>query len=358
MKHDIKNTYDIRYDFVRIVSMILIIAIHVSSTLVVDFGEIPMIDWNIANFVDSFSRMAVNIFFLISGALLLAKDDGIVSFYSKRLSKIIIPFIFWTTFYTVWGKYYKQYEMSIKETLKGAYKFQSYYHLWFLYAIIMFYLFTPLFKMILKHISKKWAVGICILWLIALTPNFLNKFSMLEGKLPIIKWSYTNFDYIVEYGAYYVLGYALVDYLHKLDKRKTTIFGIITFISNFIIFIGTSFLSIKSGVFQGKLYYSPSIFVAISSVTGYIFLYGFSDIIYERLEKRKNLISKVSYCSLGVYLIHICVLEVLRNQFFGEKLLYSVTPIIGIPILIAATLVVSTTIVYFGKKVPLIKHIF
>jgi len=57
MKHDIKNTYDIRYDFVRIVSMILIIAIHVSSTLVVDFGEIPMIEWNIANFVDIINNM-------------------------------------------------------------------------------------------------------------------------------------------------------------------------------------------------------------------------------------------------------------------------------------------------------------
>lgn len=353
-----RDTYDIRYDFTRIISMILIVAIHVSASLVVDFGKISMISWNIANFVDAFSRMAVNIFFLISGALLLAKDDGIVSFYSKRLRKIIIPFIFWTTFYTFWGKYYKQYEMSIKETLISAYKLQSYYHLWFLYAIIMFYLFTPFFKMVLKHMSKTWIVGICILWLLALTPNFLNKFFIFEGKLPIIKWSYTNFDYIVEYGAYYVLGYALVDYLHKLNKRKTTIFGIITFISNFLIFIGTSFLSVRNGIFDGRLYYSPSIFVAISSITGYIFLYGFSDIIYERLEKRKNLICKVSYCSLGVYLIHICVMEVLKNQFLGDKLLYSVTPIIGIPILTMATLVVSATIVYFGKKVPLIKHIF
>lgn len=60
--------------------------------------------WWISNVYDSISRWGVPVFVMVSGALLLdtSKQEGILTFYKKRLSKIFIPIIFWTAFYLFW----------------------------------------------------------------------------------------------------------------------------------------------------------------------------------------------------------------------------------------------------------------
>lgn len=356
--NSMRNDYNVRYDFIRIVSMAMIVAIHVSAPLVVKYGDVSIISWSVSNFVDAFCRMSIDIFIMLSGCLLLSKDEGIKKFYSKRLNKIVIPFVFWSIFYTFWGRYFKGYDMSIKQTLLGAYNVQTYYHLWFLYAIIALYIVTPFFRFVCKKIPNNVLLIICFLWLLLLTPNFLNRFYMFKGNIPSIKWSYTSFDYIIEYGAYFVLGYVLISYLQSLTKKKIIIFGIATFLSNFLIFIGTSYLSNRNAGFDGRLYYSPSFFVAISSICGYIFLYGISDIYFKKLEKHKTFIKIASNCSFGVYLLHICILEIILSTSLGNNLLFGVNSIISLPIFIIIIIFICTTIVYLCKKIPILKHIF
>ncbi len=76
----------------RIVAIFLVILIH-SSSGYLNSNEFESFDWSYANWLNSFSRFAVPLFVVISGALLLQKDESTGQFYRKRLLKIVPPFL-------------------------------------------------------------------------------------------------------------------------------------------------------------------------------------------------------------------------------------------------------------------------
>ncbi|WP_235502048.1 acyltransferase family protein, partial [Janthinobacterium sp. Ant5-2-1] len=71
----------------RIVACFMVILLHVSAENFHAFGE----KWWAANFYDSLTRACVPIFFMISGANLLSKDETLGTFFRKRFLKIIPP---------------------------------------------------------------------------------------------------------------------------------------------------------------------------------------------------------------------------------------------------------------------------
>lgn len=133
----------------RIVAMFAVVFLH-SAGLVVLYSPIGTENWWLGNIYDSLTRWCVPVFVMISGALLLdtTKMEDLKSFYIKRLSKIMIPIMFWTVFFLLWVVLKKSLKGEIIEAgdltnrlLSGA----PYFHLWFLYMIFFLYLFTPIF---------------------------------------------------------------------------------------------------------------------------------------------------------------------------------------------------------------------
>jgi len=79
----------------RIIATIAVIAIHASSGYL-NGSDIAGFDWKYANLINSFTRFSVPVFVMLSGALLLTKEENTSEFYKKRLLKLCYPFIFWT----------------------------------------------------------------------------------------------------------------------------------------------------------------------------------------------------------------------------------------------------------------------
>lgn len=90
----------------RVFAIAMVVILHASGLILVE-AEFSSYDWWVGNIYNAFTRMAVPIFFMISGYLLLSKNEGILSFYKKRFSKILLPFIIWTLFYSVWFHLYR-----------------------------------------------------------------------------------------------------------------------------------------------------------------------------------------------------------------------------------------------------------
>jgi len=53
----------------------------------------------IANIYGSIARISVPLFFMMSGYLLLPRTESLRSFYTKRMPKVVLPFIFWSVIY-------------------------------------------------------------------------------------------------------------------------------------------------------------------------------------------------------------------------------------------------------------------
>ncbi|HDR2588974.1 TPA: acyltransferase family protein, partial [Enterobacter ludwigii] len=86
-----KNSPNI--NLLKIVASFMVMLIHVSA---VNFPKLGKEEWDVSNFYNSFSRVCVPIFFMISGYFLITREESATAFYKKRFTKIIPPLVFWS----------------------------------------------------------------------------------------------------------------------------------------------------------------------------------------------------------------------------------------------------------------------
>jgi surface polysaccharide O-acyltransferase-like enzyme len=82
-------------DLIRVVAIYLVVTIHVPGQLTNVWGQISKGQWLIADIYGGIARISVPLFFMISGFLLLPHSESLRDFYSKRMTKILIPFVAW-----------------------------------------------------------------------------------------------------------------------------------------------------------------------------------------------------------------------------------------------------------------------
>jgi len=127
------NAANFGIDFARVVACLMVIVVHVAATNFYTFSD----KWWATNFWDSLTRGCVPLFLMISGALLLNKDESLGVFIRKRFSKIIPPLLFWSLAYLALNNYRHVEPLTIMQIFLGP----AMYHLWYLYAILGLYLF-------------------------------------------------------------------------------------------------------------------------------------------------------------------------------------------------------------------------
>ena len=135
-------------DVLRILATFAVITIHVCTQ---NWNRVPLnsYEWNVFNIYSSFSRWAVPIFVMISGALFLdnRRTINIKKLYTKNILRIITAFIFWSMLYAiienvVFGKNRVNIKLFIRSFIVG------HYHLWFLPMILGLYILTPILRKI------------------------------------------------------------------------------------------------------------------------------------------------------------------------------------------------------------------
>lgn len=145
---------------IRIFSILAVIILHTSSVYVENGIANSSFDmnWWISDAFDSVTRWCVPVFVIISGYLLLGKNESVSIFFKKRASKILIPLIFWSLFYTLYSvllMIHSNHHLKIKEIIYPFIVGKPYYHLWFVFMIPFLYLITPLLRECMDKISQK-----------------------------------------------------------------------------------------------------------------------------------------------------------------------------------------------------------
>ncbi|MBD2598484.1 acyltransferase family protein [Nostoc spongiaeforme FACHB-130] len=78
-------------DYVRVIANFFVIFLHSAAPLLYQFKKIPDSYWITGNIYDSGVRMCVPLFFMLSGYLLLEKQETLETFFKKRFKRIFIP---------------------------------------------------------------------------------------------------------------------------------------------------------------------------------------------------------------------------------------------------------------------------
>lgn len=83
-------------DLIRVIGAFLVVMAHISY----QGGGSAFI----ASYYFVVSRIAVPLFFMVSGFLLLQKMEPYGDFFKKRALKVFVPFIAWSVIYMLWKK--------------------------------------------------------------------------------------------------------------------------------------------------------------------------------------------------------------------------------------------------------------
>lgn len=329
-------------DNLRVIATISVIFLHLAAPFLYKFTKISGFNWWTANVYDSLVRFCVPVFVMITGALLLPKDYQLGDYLKKRVARIIYPFLFWITVYSVHILFILKngFELPFAKMLtisSSDFGYKTTYHFWYIYMIIGIYLFIPIISKWVKSAKEKEILYFIILWLITIVIA-----------IPIFSKHLPNFNlkYFGGFIGYIVLGYYLSIRNFESEKNIKLISFLIFAFGVLLTIFGTYFLSIYNGKFIIYLYtyFSPNVIIAA------IGLFLFFKHINITNTKVKTIRKTINTQSFGIYFIHILVLFWLNRFGFNGNIL---SPAIGIPLTTLACLSVSCLLIFVLKKLGL-----
>ncbi|WP_295585922.1 acyltransferase [uncultured Oscillibacter sp.] len=130
-------------DAARVVSMLAVIAIHVTAPYIGAGSRFLLGGMNLAYVMNQAARFAVPLFVLLSGASLgLGKPLPPAKFYRRRFGKLGIPYVCWFVAYTLYENQSLTPGILVRRFLLG----QAAPHLYFITIIFQLYLLYPLLR--------------------------------------------------------------------------------------------------------------------------------------------------------------------------------------------------------------------
>lgn len=295
-------------DFLRVIGCLAVITLHTSAIYFYSYNDL----WAPTLLLNSFSRMAVPIFFMLTGFFIL--DSQLVSlksFYAKRYIRILLPFIILCIIYFFTPQYNKY---SIWEYIVYCLTHSLQFHLWYIYALLGIYAIIPFFIIILK---TKYAIPLVkfyiFVWILMyiIFPTLKHIFNL---KINII----IDLHFFSGYFGYVLLGW-YIKYTQIFKNINDKQFIFIFIFSSLLIFFSTaldSYMRDKPNTFF-LTYMTPWVFLQAISI-----FFIFKNINYTNIIIR--IISKLSY---WIYLIHAIILNNVKYVIIDFLNMHSFTAV-------------------------------
>ena len=339
------KTRIIYLDIIKILAILLVIFNHshfyiTNNTLFENGLHITLFD---------FCKIAVPLFIMVSGALLLGKETSYKDIFCKRIWRVLVPLIIVTAIFSL------MHGDNIKDFV--YYLFFGYndnynpYHLWYLYMLIGLYLVTPFLQKMIKNFKEidfKWFITLFVI--VVSIFNIIPLISLVFIDKPsFIKGDFTSLFFSIAIG-YYITGY----YLSKKEiSKKTNIISIIILILSVLIGALFMFFLLNKGFEYDEIADYSYITTAIPAICTFIILkYYFNKTLKNKTLNK--LITITSNSVFGVYLFHVFFLGIVYETDMMQ-FVFDFNQVLGIFCLDIIVLIFLTIIVWLLQKVPIIK---
>lgn len=276
----------------------------------------------------SMLRACVPLFVMITGFLLLPVREEVGSFYRKRLSRVVWPFLIWSVVYSLfpwivgilgygsdvvalffpyatWGGVVPAQDLmsALKNVAMIPLNFNSYsVHMWYAYLLIGLYLFMPIFSAWFAQATEQAKRFFLALWGVSLFLPYLREF-VAPTLLGVCAWNeFGTLHCFSGFVGYLLLG-SVMGRMRALSWCKTLLIAIPAFIVGYFV----SFWGIRTMYVDGATdaqielfwtYCSPN--VVLMTVSTLLILKKIS--IPEGLIPR--LLNNFASCCFGIYMTH------------------------------------------------------
>ncbi len=210
-----KSSREAWLDVLRIFATVMVTYIHAKPLLPQDYDALHATYWWISNLLESFARcITVPCFFMIAGYCYLGrKPEPILQFYKKRLFKIILPFL-GASYVFLFLRYMGGEALTLKGILFMPFFHATADHLWFMYAMIGFYIIMPFLNKLLATLAlQETLIFLGIWWTATILIPFIGDITYPRYTLYFQPWMMTPW-----------LGYAIIGYLLNTISISRRIF--------------------------------------------------------------------------------------------------------------------------------------
>ena len=320
-------------DLLRFVAIMMVICIHCSDPFNVSPEARSNPEYNLwGSIYGAFLRPCVPLFVMLTGMLLLPIQQDMGQFYKKRMMRVIVPFLIWSLLYNLfplltgimgWNSSIltkmfayagenpsQSWESSLHNIYMIPFNFNVYtIPLWYIYMLIGLYLFMPFFSAWLKQATDKQMKVFLFIWGITLFLPYCNEY-ISNYILGTCAWNnFGTLYYFAGFNGYLLLGYYL-NANNKLTIGKTIILSVILFVIGYVItYIGFRDMTSKPNISEEQmelffLYCTPNVLLMTVAVF----------ILVQKIQIRSpfitSMLSNMTKCGLGIYMIHYFILGI------------------------------------------------
>ncbi len=334
------------YDILRVIACISVVSIH---TMGHAFDiSIYSGDWKIINLYELLVRYSVCIFFMISGALFLNREEiDLKSFLLKNVGHLLVFYFIWSGiyfFHTLYRTEYSGIDAVISEIIAGA----GGYQLWFIPCLIMVYLLFPILHSAIhrRHVNIKYIIALFVFF--GILYETIRQMPVYPAWIDVFMNKFAP-EYFT-YSGYAVLGYWLSNI--KIGRERRYWLIVIFVINSLVGAFGNYQISCFYEEPMQQLYKYLTIPQCINAVCIFAFFVSRDSICLP--ERMQRIVRGMSGCTLGVYAIHILVLYYVINYVCSVPTEYV---IINVPVFCLAINFISFFVIAIIRRIPFIRKI-
>ena len=299
-------------DFTRVVAMIAVITIHVTSAYIGYQSNILVMGMNVAFILNQLTRFAVPLFILLSGTSLglSANDDSYRGFLHKRLTKIGIPYLAWTAVYIIYNNHSDLSAINFRSVLRTVLLGQAAPHLYFVVIIFQFYLIFPFLRHYINREPCK-----CILGAFVITYGIQKLFYFRRLGIDLIPNVLQPYLWLLfpTWIFYFVVGAVLSEYrlvlIRKFASQNTVTILFVTFLFSGLYVIESHITGNIESIKTSLDLYVPLVLLSTFSVWKYA----------EKIHASHIAVKILSKHSMTIYFMHVLVLRIFRHFSIFER---------------------------------------
>lgn len=337
----IKSTRSIRTDVVKVIAAFFVVIIHISNTTTA-----------VGIFFNAISRFSVPVFVIASGYHMLNRPASYCSIF-KKCVRLFILMLLWSAVFLCYGLCTKTQQIANTNDLL-KYLFTQPVHLWYLYAAIALYLFTPLLSIFCKYASQKdYQYALLITFLLGSPLTML----MRTEHFPTLKiiLDKAKVPYMLGFLFLYLLG----GYFQRFDVKNkfSRVFIYITGIIGIIVTAILAILSLYHGRMNEQLlsFFAPGAMIAGAAL--FLSIRHLSAAHFHSGSRIYSIVRLLSNCTLGIYLSH--PLFILIMQHIG--IFPHISGLKSVPLIPCTAIVVfflSAVFTAVGSHIPVLCFLF
>lgn len=335
------------FDEIRALAILLVLLVHTSKWFAVNQTPHTLF-WIFPTYLGSIGNLGVQLFIMISGALLLNRDYELKSFFKRRFSRILIPFAFWIFIVIIFRIFVLGDPLEIS-TILNLVLFKGY--VWFIWMLIGLYLFLPVINSFIKEYKIRGCEFFLAFWLLTIILNSIGYYPIENIEL----------RYFSGFLGYMVLGWYLSNKEFRLSDKSLMIAGALLFVISTLF----SFYATNHSLSIGTVY-KLSIVLALQATGLYLFIkssasysednsFSLTGRIYSYIKNSwiGKVILSISLCSYGMYLTHYLFIWTIIET---TNIMYR-NPFKWVPVTYLIVVLCSWGLIWICSRIPYLKRI-